>query len=547
DITNFVMLEYGQPLHAFDYYGIGGQKIIVRRATANEEMVTLDGESRKLTPDMLTIADVDHPVALAGVMGGADSEVGDITSTILLESANFNNTSIRRTSRGLGLLSEASTRFDKGLSPDLPMPAIRRAIELMVKFAGGKATKGIVDAYPGFSGPSEPVLLSEHRAKQVLGIDFGIARIKETLESLGFECNPNGSTELLVSIPYWRTDIKLADDLIEEVARIIGYDEIPTTMLSAEVPQHEPTPLSSLRERIQDILVGCGMQEAINYSLTSQDIIDKTRYGGQFGTPMRMANPLSRDQEFLRISLRGGLLTTFAANERHRDEGVMLFEIGKVYHPRGGDLPKEKEYLGGIIGGPLFGQSWLAEKGSLDFFYARGILQTLFHHLGIDDSYEVAEDVLLLPGRTAGVLIEGQSVGVIGELHPDVAADFDISSEPVCLFEIEVDKLLAAVERLRTFQAIPRYPSTDRDIALIVDADLPAQKLQNIIRSFPQVIESTIFDVYQGKQVPEGKKSLAFALRYQSMDRTLTDEEVDKIQWKMLTRLQKEAGAVLRQ
>ncbi|HAZ31647.1 MAG TPA: phenylalanine--tRNA ligase subunit beta, partial [Dehalococcoidia bacterium] len=292
DITNFVMLEYGQPLHAFDYEGIGGQRIIVRRAGDGEQLVTIDGEERRLSPGTLVIANEKYPVAIAGVMGGSESEVTERTTTILLEAANFNNGSIRRTSFGLGLVSEASSRFDKSLSPDLPMPAIRRAIGLMVELAGGKATRGIVDVYPGFAGESEPVLLTERRASQVLGMDFGIARIRQALESLGFECAPKSSSELSVSIPYWRTDVKMADDLVEEVARIIGYDEIPTTRLSGEIPHHEPAPLASLRERIRDILVGCGMQEIISYSLTSQHVLDRTRYSGE--TPIRVANPLSR-------------------------------------------------------------------------------------------------------------------------------------------------------------------------------------------------------------------------------------------------------------
>jgi phenylalanyl-tRNA synthetase beta chain len=546
DITNFVMLEYGQPLHAFDYYGIGGQKIIVRRAKENERMVTLDGEARPLSSDMLVIADKDHPVALAGVMGGADSEVTEMTSTVLLESANFNNISIRRTSHRLGLISEASSRFDKGLSSDLPMPAIRRAIELMVKFAGGKATRGIVDAYPGFRGPAKPILLSSARSKQVLGVDFGIAKIKETLESLGFECQTKGESELLVSIPYWRTDIKLADDLIEEVARLIGYDKIPTTMLSGEVPQHQPTILRSLRERIQDILVGCGMQEVINYSLTSQDVLEKTKDWGKFKKPVHLANPMSLDQEYLRLSLRGGILADFSANQRHGDKSIMLFEIGKVYLPEEGQLPCEIEFLAGILGGIKAGKSWLVDKEPADFFYAKGILETMFRHLGIEATFEAGQDVLLLPVKTAAVRVNGQDIGIIGELHPDVASAFDISSEPVCLFEIEVEKLVPFLEKPRTFQSIPRYPTNDRDIALIVDAGLPSQKIRDIIQSYPQVCEVTLFDVYQGEQVPPGKKSLAFALRYQSMDKTLTDEEVDKLQQKIMARLQQEVGAVLR-
>ncbi|MBT9166235.1 MAG: Phenylalanine--tRNA ligase beta subunit [Chloroflexi bacterium] len=544
DITNFVMLEYGQPLHAFDYEGIAGKRIIVRRAWDGESLVTIDGEDRELSGDTLVIADEKYPVAIAGVMGGSESEVTERTTTILLESANFNNTGIRRTSRRLGLVSEASSRFDKCLSPDLPMPAIRRAIGLIVELTGGKATRGIVDVYPGV-GQREPILLTQRRASQVLGVDFGIARIKQTLESLGFGCQQRGA-ELAVSVPYWRTDVRIADDLVEEVARLIGYDEIPTAMLSGELPPHEPTPLALLREQIGDILVGCGMQEIISYSLTSQDMLDKIGYNEQFRTPIRIANPLSREQEFLRLNLRGGLLTALAANERHQAKGIMLFEIGKVYLHREGDLPEEREMLAGIMGGPRYGRSWLADEGSLDFYYAKGILETMFHHLGIEAAFEAADDTLLFPGRTANILVGGNAIGIIGELHPDVAADFDISLSPLCLFEIEVEKLLPFVERVPTFRPIPRFPSIDRDIALLADANLPAKRIEDIIRGFPQVSQVSVFDVYQGEQVPDGNKSLAFSLRFQSLERTLTDEEVDEIQHNILMRLQKELAVVLR-
>ena len=546
DITNFVMLEYGQPLHAFDYEGISGHKIVVRRAREGEMLVTLDGEARQLSHSMLVIADEYSPIALAGVMGGVESEVTERTSTVLLESANFNNANIRRTSFGLGLVSEASSRFDKGLSTDLPLPAIRRAIALMVELAGGKATSGIVDVYPGSSATREPIILSRMRVSQVLGIDFGIPRIKEVLELLGFVCEAAGKDALSVAVPYWRTDVKLADDLVEEVARIIGYDEIPTTMLSGELPRHEPTPLTSLRERLQDIMVGCGMQEVINYSLTSRDVLHKTKYNGRFGEPIGIANPLSREQEFLRLSLRGGLLTTFAVNERRRSNGLALFEIGKVYIPRGSELPDEKELLAGVLGGAKDGSSWSMNKGHFDFFDAKGILETMFVHLGMTAGFAVTEDPLLIPGKAASVLVDGSAIGTVGELHPDIAASFDIACERVCLFELEVEKLLPAIEQSRAFKSIPRFPSIDRDVALLVDLSVSAQSIEDIIRSFPQVSDATVFDVYQGKQVPQGKKSLAFSLHYQSMERTLTDREVDRIQEDILLKLEREVGAVLR-
>ncbi len=547
DITNFVMLEYGQPLHAFDYQTIAGEEIIVRRAAEGERLTTIDGVERELPGDTLVIANDKRPMAIAGIMGGAGSEVSQRSTTILLEAANFNNIGIRRTSLGLGLASEASSRFDKCLSPHLPLPAIKRAISLIVEIAGGKATRGIVDVYPGFTPQSEPISLTPERARRVLGVDFGIPRIRRVLETLGFQCLQEApSSGLSVTVPYWRSDVKIAEDLVEEVARIIGYDEIPSRLLSGELPNHEPAPLASLREHIQDILVGCGMQEIISYSLTSQDMLDKTRYGGELGTPIRVANPLSREQEFLRLDLRGGLIAALATNARHHEKGILLFEIGKIYLPREVALPEEREMLAGVIGGPRYGRSWLTGEGSFDFYYAKGIIETLLHHLGVDATFEAAEDRLLLPGRTARIIINDSVIGIIGELHPAVAAGFDIDLNPVCLLEIEVEKLQPFTEEAPAFRPIPRFPSADRDIALLVDAHLPATRIEAIIRGFPQVSHAGVFDLYQGEQVPEGKKSLAFSLRFQSPARTLTDKEVDKVLRNILTRLQNELGVVLR-
>lgn len=545
DITNYVMLEYGQPLHAFDWEKIAGRKIIVRRGRDGEVMTTLDGVERRLNPEMLVIADELGPVALAGVMGGAESEVTEKTTTILLESANFNNISIRRTSRGLGLVSEASLRFDKGLSPDLPLPAIRRAIALMVELVGGRAARGIVDVYPGVT-VRRPIRLSIGRVRQVLGVDFGRDRVEQTLASLGFTCERQGDEELLVSVPYWRTDVNIVEDLIEEVARVIGYEEIPTTMLSGEIPHHAPAPLAVLKERIRDILVGCGMQEVITYSMTGADTLQKIRYRGEFGPPMRIANPMSREQEFLRLSLSGGLLAAFAANERNQRRGVMLFEVGKVYRPRPEGLPEEPTLLGGVMGGLRFGRSRFGDGGQMDFFQVKGVVETLLGHLGLEGRFEPAEGDILLSGRCAAIAVEGERVGWLGEVHPDVLGAFDIVAPTVGLFEIEVEKLLPFVERLRTYRPIPRFPSTDRDLALVVDADVPAQKVLDVICAFREVGEARLFDVYQGPQVPAGKKSLAFALRYQAMDRTLTDADVDRIQERILARLGRELGAELR-
>ena len=546
DITNYVMMEYGQPLHAFDYTQIKGKKIIVRRARDGEVLYTLDGMKRELNPNMLVIADEKDPVALAGVMGGAESEVIDTTSSILLESANFNGASIRRTSSKLNLRSEASSRFEKGLSPELAPIALRRATQLLLEIAGGKAARGIADVYPG-KRERKPVLLPRERIGRVLGLEVDAERVKKVLVSLGLECKPSGhSGDILVSVPYWRTDIRLADDLVEEIARIIGYDEIPTTMLCGEIPEQAPAPLLSLKEKICDIIVGCGMQEVITYSLVSQSTLDKIDPQKKMGSAMRVANPMSVEQEYMRTSLRPGLLATFASNEKHEKNGIKLFEVSRVYLPRKNDLPEEREMLAGILGGFRLDRSWLSGEDMLGFFDAKGILETLFGRLKVKASFESAEDQILLAGKTAEILVEGQKVGVVGEVHPKVTAQFDISTQPVILFEIDLERLSSFAKAAYRYQPSSRFPGNTRDIALIVDTKVAASKIQEVIKSFPLVDEVTVFDVYSGEQVPEGKKSLAFTIRFQSLERTLTDEEVNKAQQKITERLQREFGATLR-
>ncbi|MFC1993991.1 phenylalanine--tRNA ligase subunit beta [Chloroflexota bacterium] len=542
DITNYVMLEYGQPLHAFDFPRLRGGKIIVRRAKKGEVMFSLDGVERILDPDMLVIADAKEPIAIAGIMGGSESEVTEETTSILLESANFNHTSIRYTSANLRLRSEASIRFDKSLSPELSLPALRRATSLFIEIAEGKAARGIIDVYPGKT-EKDPVLLPIERVSQVLGVELPTKRIVEVLNSLGFTSEPEDTT-ISVTVPYWRTDIRLADDLVEEIARIIGYDELPATMLHGETPQQEPAPLLGLKERISDLLAGCGMQEIITYSLVSQAMLAKINPNKK--PALKLANPLTLEQEYLRTSLRGGLLTAFSANARHEDNSIMLFEVGKVYSPKENDLPEEREMLAGVIGGPRIGQSCHQTEGGLDFFDTKGILEAVLNRLGLKPSFEPAEDLNFLPGRTAEVLVGGKQVGVLGEVHPKLADSFDIHTIPLYLFEVDLQELLLFSKAIIQYQPIPRFPGITRDIAVIVDTQLTASRIEGIIHSSPLIAEVTIFDVYSGEQIPQGKKSLAFSILYQSPTHTLTAEEVDKTHQAIIARLKREIGATLR-
>ena len=545
DVTNYVMLEYGQPLHSFDFGEIRDGKIIVRRARDGEGITSLDGVERDLTGDMLVIADLERAVAVAGVMGGADSEVTSGTASILLESANFNQASIHRTSGGLRLRSEASSRFEKGISPELPPVALRRATPLILELAGGKVAGGIIDIYPG-EMEREKVLLPISEFKRLLGIEFSVDQAAKALGSLGFDCQRCDS-ELRVTVPYWRTDVGLAADLVEEVARIIGYDQIPTTMLRGQLPAFIPDPVLALEERIRDVLVSLGFQEVITYSLTNLEMLKKLtpqlRLIGP--APIHIANPLTGDQEYLRTTLRARLLMALSFNQKYEVNGVRLFEVGRIYLPRDRDLPEERDMLCAAISGSRDMQSWLGGDDLLDFFDVKGAAEALLYRLGVKASFEAGNDESLHPGRTARIVIGGDAIGVIGELHPKVARAFELST-PVCLFEVDLVKLLPFTLSPARYQPLPRFPGTLRDIALVVDAAVASHKLQHIIEGSPLVSQVTLFDVYSGEQVPQGKKSLAYRIIYQSTAHTLTDEEVDQAQQEILDRLYRELGATLR-
>jgi phenylalanyl-tRNA synthetase beta chain len=549
DVTNYILLEYGQPLHSFDYDKIKGKKIIARRAREGEVIVSLDGQERNLTRDMLVIADGERAVAIAGVMGGANTEVTESTGTILLEAASFNPASIHYTSRHLSLASESSMRFERGISPGMTIPALKHATQLIRQLGGGQVARGIIDIYPGKREP-EPILLSKGEVTRILGIEFSLDQIADTLTSLGFSCQTDGS-QIRVTVPYWRSDIKQAVDLIEEVARIIGYDQIPTTMLGEPLPQYNPEPVLNLKVKIRQSLVGYGFQEVISYSLIGLETLSNLspEPASPEPMPLRVANPMTADQEYLRPSLRANLLTVLAANRRYEEGGIRLFELGKIYLPQGKNLPAEPETLCGILNGARVEKSWLDEDSLLDFYDAKGTVEGLFRHLDVAVNFEQGSDKGLHPVRQAAMVIEGNGLkvklGVVGELHPNVANAFEIS-EPVCLFEINVTALLPFTVSHKLFQPIPRFPSTVRDLALVVDAEVTHRKVHDIIHSFPLVTEVILFDVYSGAQVAPGKKSLAYHVVYQSPTHTLTDEEVSKVQSQILDRLTRELGATLR-
>ena len=550
DITNFVMLEYGQPLHAFDYEAVKDNTVIVRAARPGEVLVTLDGQRRVLEPPILTIADSEDAVGLAGVMGGANSEMHEGTTSVLLESASFDPVNTRRTAASLRLNTEASYRFERGIRAELAPLALRRATQLILEIAGGEAATGIVDLYPGLRDRAA-LGISQARLKQVLGVEVGLARTEEILTSLGFQrtTRPEREATIWVNVPYWRSDISMEDDLVEEVARIVGYETIPMTMLSTPIPHHEPQRLRDLRERLKDLLAAAGMQETISYALTSLEALDGVGALAGGPEPLKMANPMSNDLEYLRTSLRGSVLQTLSANRRISQlEGMRLFEAGRVYLPRDGDkLPREREMVVGVLSGPRFETSWMAPESDMGFFDAKGVLEEVFAGIGAEIEYRPSEVRTFHPGRTASLTCDGNDVGVVGEMDPRVLDRFGLDGFPVALFELDVEKLRAAMpDAVRPYRSSSRYPSAVRDLALILEADVPSSRIGAIIDGHRLVYRSTPFDVYSGEGVPAGKRSVAYRVAFQSASATLTSEQVDRALESILGQLRKELGAELR-
>ncbi len=546
DITNYVMLELGQPLHAFDYTRLRGGKIIVRRARPGEKMVTLDGLERALAADTLVIADAEAPVAIAGVMGGEHSEVGEKTTTILLESATFHPTNVRRTATRMKLRSEASTRFDKGLHPELAMVAARRATKLLVEIAGGRALHGFVDVYP------EPwrevrIELTRQRLQQVLGIDLPTSTVRHALTSLGFGCQWQPPDRYQVRVPYWRTDVHIPDDVAEEVARIVGYEQIPTKGLGGEIPAAIPQPRRELRERLRDALAAAGMQEVITYSLTTLDALQQVVAPEELATypPMRVAYPVSADHEYLRPVLRASLLQTLAANIRQHEGEIAFFESARAFLTDPDGPPQEQEHVTGVVAGRRDDRWGRPSSEPVDFFDAKGYVEAALRAVGVQATFQDTMAYGLVPGRTAEVVIDGRKVGTIGQVHPQAAAHFDIGQE-VYLFELIVDELLPSVVPARRVEAVSRFPPVVQDIALVVDKQLPAERVRALIAEHELVASARVFDVYEGERIPAGKKSLAFSVTYQSADQTLTDADVAKAQRAIVERLKREVGAELR-
>jgi phenylalanyl-tRNA synthetase beta chain len=559
DITNYVMLEWGQPLHAFDYDVLvrraGGKAptIIVRPALAGETLTTLDGTKRELSPDNLVIADEAGPIALAGVMGGAETEVTDQTKNILLESANFDAVSIRRTMKQFNLPSEASVRFSRGIHPELVKPALARAADLMRAHAGGQSAAGIVESYPAPPAP-QVVELTLSQVRRLLGMDFPLAEAVRILRALEFEVATSGPEDLRAVVPAHRRDIQEGPaDLIEEIVRIHGYDRLPATLLADRLPrQHTNAPIA-FEERLRDLLVSCGLQEVITYALTTP--AREAPLLGNAVSYVELRNPISSERSVLRQSLLASVLEVAAANLRHTDH-VRLFELGFLYVPRAGQkLPDEPRRLALVLIGRRRPEYWeetgegLASAAEFNFFDIKSVVAAVADDLHLADvKYQPAQRPFLHPGRAATLWTGTRVLGDFGQLHPRLVEQYDLGGRTVLAGEFDVDALQTAAPGRYSYAPVPRFPAALRDIAVVVADEITNNRVIQEIRAAGAGLlkQVRLFDLYHGDSIPAGTKSLAYALSYQADDRTLLDKEVDKAHKKIEDRLKHVLKAQIR-
>lgn len=543
DISNYVLLEYGQPLHMFDQDAIGSQQIVVRQANEGEKMTTLDDTERELLTSDIVITNGQTPIALAGVMGGDFSEVKEHTSNIVIEGAIFDSVSIRHTSRRLNLRSESSSRFEKGIATEFVDEAVDRACYLLQTYANGKALKDRVSS--GELGAFiTPIDITADKINRTIGFDLSQNDIVTIFNQLGFDTEINDDV-ITVQVPSRRKDITIKEDLIEEVARIYGYDDIPSTLpVFEKVTSGQLTDRQYKTRMVKEVLEGAGLDQAITYSLVSKE--DATAFAMQQRQTIDLLMPMSEAHASLRQSLLPHLIEAASYNVARKNKDVKLFEIGNVFFANGeGELPDQVEYLSGILTGDYVVNQWQGKKETVDFYLAKGVVDRVAEKLNLEFSYRRADIDGLHPGRTAEILLENKVVGFIGELHPTLAADNDLKRTYV--FELNFDALMAVSVGYINYQPIPRFPGMSRDIALEVNQNIPAADLLSTIHAHGGNIlkDTLVFDVYQGEHLEKGKKSIAIRLNYLDTEETLTDERVSKVQAEIEAALIKQ-GAVIR-
>ncbi len=547
DVTNLVLLETGHPLHAFDYNRLHENCIVVRTAKQNETLETLDGQSRKLTPDMLVIADATRPVALAGIMGGANSEVGDTTTDIFLESAYFHPPSIRSSARALGMNTEASQRFQRGADPEMAVWALDRAAFLMKQVAGGSIAKGRLDQYPKpLQRP--PLRLRYARTDLLLGTLVPPDLQKAILEGLSFAITQSDEASCTVRIPSWRHDVSSEADLIEEIARLYGYDRILAALPPIRQTELVFAPAEQTVRKLRNYLVNIGLTEIMSMTFSSQRDVENASLGHECSKLLPLQNPLSENMSGMRTSLLPGVLSTIAANIRTGSHDIALFEIGPVYIPVDGrDLPEESYRCIIALSGTLGGKHWSAPPHKADFYNIKGLAEAALDHLGASWTLEPHDMPTYHVRACSRILVDGKTAGVMGEINSKILQKWDID-QPVFALELDLQYLLSLPSRSVTFEQPPTLPPSLRDMAVIVDNSLPAEELLNTARAAGGKLLSRIhiFDVYTGPQVPKGKKSIALNLIFQALDRTLTDDDTDKLCDKILAAIRKRHGAELR-
>lgn len=562
DITNYVMLEYGQPLHAFDFDKVVGQNIIVRRARPGEILVSLDGVRRELQEDMLVIADSEKPIGLAGIIGGQSTEVDDATVNIFLESANFSPSHTRKTRTILGLNTEASYRFERNIRPELSEPALRRATQLFLELCDGKALSGVIDEYPGESEVS-PIRLTTARITKVLGGSFpleqdvwpvlyslgfqrieGPSKMVDLIETLEGSVSPERDQTIWVIPPIWRSDIHIEDDIIEEFARVYGYDNLPVSGLSSSAPTRISDPSGELRESLRDRLVNAGMDEAITYATSSSAALRIVGSIEEDNDALELANPMDSTRGTLRTSLLPNVLETLSHNARYRsDAPLKIFEMGHVFRPsQNGSLsllPDETEEIVGVMLGPRNHDSiWRTDEDNIDFFDIKGVVDYIMDEIVGEASYQLSEHAAFSQTRTATIFKGSSPVGILGEIDRRVASHFDLADRNIYAFVLNLTDLIKlGAEKETRFSPLSRYPSSTRDLALLCKETIPAADIANIIQSHGLVSNAFPIDTFVGENIPENMKALTFRVIFQSSTRTLETSDLEKAQQKIFRKL----------
>ncbi|WP_164668426.1 phenylalanine--tRNA ligase subunit beta [Virgibacillus doumboii] len=550
DITNYVLLEYGQPLHAFDYDLLNSEKILVRRAEQDEKLVTLDDEERNLSNDHLVITNGKEPVAMAGVMGGASTEVNDQTTTVLLEAAYFAPSVVRKAVLDTGLRSESSTRFEKGVDPNRVKQAGLRACHLLEKYAGATVLADVV-TFDELDRSEKVVEIDATEINRRLGTQISTTEIGEILNKLCFSYEQDNE-RFTINVPTRRGDITIFEDMLEEVARLYGYDNLPFTLPEGSSQAGGLTKRQLLKREVKSYLQSAGLMETITYSLTSDANVKMLLSPELHETdinPVQLAMPMSEDHKYLRLSMLPGLLQSLAYNRARNQANMAYFELGNIFISGEKVLskqPDEKLRLSGALTGSWVTHQWQQEKKQVDFYLVKGIVEGLFDFLNIPVSFAQAKLPAMHPGRCATIQVDNRVVGFIGQVHPKLEKTMEIKETYV--FDIDMEAVLAAYKNVPAYKPIPKYPSVTRDIAFIVDADVQAGDIKEMIEEIgaPVVQNVQIFDVYKGEHLPEGKKSVAYSLLYQDPEKTLKDDEVEESYQEIVGKVNEKYNAYVR-